>query len=132
MRRMGASRPLRVLVADDDRDMVLTLTTILQQESHDARGVYRGDEVLPAMSGYEPDVVLLDIGMPGMSGYEVARMVRQQYGARRPMLIAITGWNKGTDKMIAELAGFNHHLGKPFAPQAVLDLIAPLTSSKQS
>jgi len=112
--------------------MVLTLTTILQQESHDARGVYRGDEVLPAMSGYEPDVVLLDIGMPGMSGYEVARMVRQQYGARRPMLIAITGWNKGTDKMIAELAGFNHHLGKPFAPQAVLDLIAPLTSSKQS
>jgi CheY-like chemotaxis protein len=127
----GAARArprLRILVADDERDTVTTLAAILQDEGHEVREVYRGAEVLRLVQEFDPDVALIDIGMPGMTGYDVARELRQRYGKSRPMLIAVTGWKQSSDKILAKLAGFDHHLAKPFDPQALLRLIDPLSS----
>jgi DNA-binding response OmpR family regulator len=124
-----AKKQLRVLIADDDRDMVATLAAILNDEGHQVREVYRGTEVMRLLEEFDPDVALIDIGMPGMSGYDVAREVRHRYGKLRPLLIAITGWQKPSDRILAKLVGFDHHLAKPFEAKELLDLLEPLTSS---
>src|SRR5688572_8895619 len=116
----------RVLVADDDVDTVLTLTTLLRDEGYDARGVHRGAEVLQEVFNFAPDVVLLDIGMPQMSGYDVARTLRERYGSARPALIAVTGRSGKTDRQQALAAGFEHHVAKPYEPHALLALLAQL------
>lgn len=114
-----------MLIADDDRDMVATLAAILNDEGHQVREVYRGTEVMRLLGEFDPDVALLDIGMPGMSGYEVAREVREKYGKSRPLLIAVTGWKKSSDRILAQLAGFDHHLPKPFEAKDLLALLDP-------
>jgi CheY-like chemotaxis protein len=83
----SAQRALRVLVADDDRDSVLTLMMLLRDEGHEVRGVYSGRQVMGHVLDFDPDVVLLDIAMPELSGWEVARTIRARRGAERPMLI---------------------------------------------
>jgi CheY-like chemotaxis protein len=125
-------RRLRILVADDERDQVATLSLILQDEGHEVREVYRGSEVLRMVRDFDPDVALIDIGMPGMTGYDVAREVRQVYGKDRPLLVAVTGWKQSSDKILARLAGFDHHLAKPFDPKSLLELIEPLASGSLS
>ena len=125
----AGEKQLRVLIADDDRDMVATLAAILNDEGHQVREVYRGTEVMRLLEEFDPDVALVDIGMPGMSGYDVAREVRHRYGKLRPLLIAITGWQKPSDRILAKLVGFDHHLAKPFEANALLSLLEPLTSS---
>jgi CheY-like chemotaxis protein len=119
-------RPLRVLVADDDRDSVLMLMEVLRDEGHDAKGVYDGDSVIDAITLFKPDAVLLDIGMPQRTGYELARYLRKRFGDRIT-LIAITGWTKPSDKILATLAGFDHHVAKPYDPQRLVDLLADLS-----
>jgi len=121
-------RPLRILIADDERDQVSTLAAILNHEGHEVREVYRGTEVLRMIANFSPDVALIDIGMPGMSGYDVAREVRAHYGKEGPLLIAVTGWKKPSDRILAQIAGFDHHLGKPFESQQLLELIEPLAA----
>lgn len=117
-------RPLRILIADDERDAVLTLTTLLSDEGHDVVGVNSGAQVLPAMSGFDPDAVLLDIAMPDMSGYEVAKAIRRKYGEVKPLLIAISGrYKQGSDRVLAEIVGFNGYLTKPYQPSALLELL---------
>lgn len=125
---LRARRRLRILVADDERDQVTTLAMILQDEGHEVREVFRGAEVLRMVRDFDPDVALIDIGMPGMSGYEVARELRQEFGKHRPMLIAVTGWKQASDRILARLAGFDHHVAKPFESKALLELIEPLVS----
>lgn len=120
--RVADSR-VRVLVIDDERDAVLTLVSLLREEGYDARGAYRGMEVLDLVRDFNPAAVLLDIGMPDLNGYEAARKIRERYGELRPMLIAVTGWNKSADKMLAKIAGFDHHVGKPYDPGALLALL---------
>jgi len=120
---------LRVLIADDDRDTVLSLATILLQEGHEVREVYRGDAVLDQVLAYKPDVVLLDIGMPGLTGFEVARHVQQQLGRTRPLLIAITAWKQNSAKVLGKLVGFDHYLTKPYSIDELLGLIAPARRS---
>lgn len=120
---------LRIVVADDDRDAVVTLATILQHEGHEVREVYRGSEVLHLVRDFDPDVALIDIGMPGMTGYDVAREIRQIFG-KRPTLIAVTGWKKTSDRILAQLAGFDHHLPKPFDTDALLALLAQIPPDK--
>jgi CheY-like chemotaxis protein len=117
---------LRILVADDDEDTVLSLTTLLQDEGYRVRGVHRGREVLQAIFQFAPDVVLLDIGMPQMSGYEVARELRERYGSARPKLIAVTGLAARSDRQQAIAAGFEHHVAKPYEPRALLRLIGEI------
>jgi DNA-binding response OmpR family regulator len=122
-----APRPLRIVIADDDRDTVLTLMMVLRHEGHEVRGVYRGWDVLTHVKDFDPDVVLADINMPEMNGYQVARAVRTEYGDRRPLLIGISGvYKNDSDKILGQLAGFDHYLTKPYEPSDILRLIAPL------
>jgi DNA-binding response OmpR family regulator len=123
-KQQTANRPLRVLVVDDDRDTVLSLTMLLNEEGHSVEAAHKGKEVLSSIRKFEPDVVLLDIGLPDMTGYDVARAVRRQ-GERRPTLIAVTAWNKETDRLMARAAGFDHYLAKPYDPRALLALLGP-------
>lgn len=118
----------RILVADDDRDTVLSLTALLRQEGYEVRGVHRGSEVLQAVFNFAPDVVLLDIGMPLMSGYDVARTLRERYGSARPALIAVTGRADDSDRQQARAAGFEYHVAKPYEPRALLRLIGELSA----
>lgn len=123
---MGHVRRLRILVADDERDQAATLSMLLADEGHEVREVYRGSEVLRVVRDFDPDVALIDIGMPGMTGYDAARELRQVLGGTRPLLVAVTGWKQSSDRILAKLAGFDHHLAKPFDPKALIELIEPL------
>jgi len=124
------SRPrLRVLIADDDRDTAASLEALLNDDGHRTRVVYRGPDVLDEISFFVPHVVLLDIGMPGMSGYDVARELRARYGSAKPILIAVTAWTKTPEKFMAKAAGFDHHVGKPYDPRELLALVAKVGAS---
>ena len=119
----------RILVADDDQDTVLSLTALLRDEGYAVRGVHRGAEVLDAVFNFAPDVVLLDIGMPQMSGYEVARALRERYGSARPALIAVTGLTDSSHRRQAISAGFEHHVAKPYETRTLLRLIGELSGA---
>src|SRR5918995_6607191 len=121
----------RILVADDDKDAVLILTALLRDEGYEVRGVHRGSEVLQAVFNFAPDVVLLDIGMPQMSGYDVARTLRERYGSARPALIAVTGRAGDLDRQQTRAAGFEHHVAKPYEPRALLRLIGQLSGREE-
>lgn len=123
------TRALRVLVVDDDKDAVLSLLLLLRDEGHDARGVYDAAGMWRQIDDFGPDAVLLDITLPDRNGYDVARELRRRFGDERPLLIAVTAWNKGSDRILAELAGFDHHVGKPYAPPALLELLRPLATA---
>src|SRR5690349_7447619 len=101
----------RILIADDDRDAVATLAALLVDEGHEVREVYRGDAVLYYLREFRPDVLIVDINMPGMSGYDVARQVHDACGADRPALIALTGCYRGSaDRILGRILGFDHYL----------------------
>jgi CheY-like chemotaxis protein len=119
-------RPRRVLIADDDRDGALTLSTLLQLEGYEVRAVHGGQEALDAAREFQPHACLLDIGMPKITGYEAARRLRQRYGDDCPLLIAVTGWKQASDKILASLAGFDHHVAKPYDPADIVSLLARL------
>ena len=120
---MTIPQRLRVLVADDDRDAVSSLLELLRDEGHEVRGVYTGLDVLDSVRDFAPDAVLLDIGMPHVTGYEVARELRSRYASARPLLIAVTGRNQPSDRNLAQLAGFDHHVVKPYDPDELLGLL---------
>jgi len=121
-----AVQPLRVLLADDDRDGAMTLSTLLELEGYEVRTVHGGQEALDTAREFKPDVCLLDIGMPKITGYDAARRLRQRYGDDCPVLIAVTGWKQASDKILATLAGFDHHVAKPYEPSQLLNLLATL------
>ena len=124
-----ATRALRIVIADDDPDMVLTLSTLLQDEGHEVREVYSGRNVMGSVIDFDPDVVLLDIGLPGPSGWEVAGEIRRRCGSERPTLIGISGqYREGADRILSQILGFNHYLVKPCAPADLLKLLAQLGS----
>ena len=120
------AQPLRVLLADDDRDSAVSLSTLLEIEGFEVRVVHGGQEALDAAREFKPHVCLLDIGMPKITGYEAARRLRQRYGDDCPVLIAITGWKQASDKILATLAGFDHHVAKPYEPTELIKLLAKL------
>jgi DNA-binding response OmpR family regulator len=126
--RRSSHASLRILLADDERDTVDGLSTILRHEGHVVRTVYSGKDVLSAVSLFRPDAVILDIGLPEMSGYAVAHAIRNSFTEiRRPLLIAITGmWPETPDRLMAEQVGFDHHLLKPCKPDEVLRILAAL------
>jgi DNA-binding response OmpR family regulator len=124
------TRGLRIIVADDDRDAALTLSLLLRDEGHEVLEVYRGDAVLDLVRRYKPDAVLLDIGMPEMTGFEIARELRDTFRHACPLLVAVTAWSQSTAKELGRLVGFNHYLVKPYAPEDLLALLAPLAESR--
>jgi CheY-like chemotaxis protein len=120
------TQPVRVLIADDDRDSAATLSALLELEGYAVRAVHGGQEALDAAREFKPHVVLLDIGMPKVTGYEAARRLRQRYGDDCPMLVAVTAWKQASDKILASLAGFDHHVAKPYEPSELIRLLAKL------
>ena len=103
----------RVLVVDDNVDAASTLRMALELQGHDARAVFGGAEALAAMAQRDAEVVLLDLGMPQMDGFEVARRIRQLPGGRGVLLVALTGWGQDQDRERTADAGFDEHLTKP-------------------
>jgi CheY-like chemotaxis protein len=115
-----------VLIADDDRDWTDTLAYILRGAGYTVHTAYDGREAIEAAWKALPDFVLLDIGMPKLTGYEAARVFNRHPSTTRPVLIAITGWGRESDKLRAQLSGFDFHFTKPVAPEAILKLLESL------
>jgi signal transduction histidine kinase/ActR/RegA family two-component response regulator len=109
----GAGTPLRVLVVDDNVDAAETMATFLQMLGMETRCVHDGPPAIPAALEFRPDIVLLDIGLPTLDGYQVARALRAQPAVADTVLIALTGWGSEQDRRRAQDAGFDHHLTKP-------------------
>jgi PAS domain S-box-containing protein len=107
----GAQR--RVLVADDNRDAADSLTMLLQISGHEVYTVHSGSEALEVAARERPEACILDIGMPGLSGYDVARRIRETDWGKETLLIALTGWGQGQDVARAKAAGFDRHCTKP-------------------
>ena len=117
------ARRLRILVADDNRDTAQTLAMLLRLDGHDVRAVHDGAEALAIGDAFHPQLLLLDIGMPMLDGYETARQVRGRTWGRNAQLAALTGWGQESDRRKALDAGFQHHLVKPAEPEALRAVI---------
>jgi CheY-like chemotaxis protein len=129
---LATPRSLRIVVADDDKDTVKTLKVILEDEGHTVRPVYSGTEVMAAVRNFEPDAIILDISMPGESGYQLAKQIRAWFYTYRPLLIAISGvYRKPTDALLSQAVGFDHHLTKPCNIDELLALLEPRTRTRR-
>ncbi len=115
---------LRILVVDNNINAADSLATLLELAGHEVRVAYEGEAALLVAEAFRPQVVLLDIGMPGMDGYEVGRALRQKPQTRTALLVAITGWGAPDDLRRSKEAGFDHHLVKPVEPAALQRLLA--------
>ncbi|MBC7954908.1 MAG: response regulator, partial [Cytophagales bacterium] len=113
----------RVLVVDDNRDAAQSVASFLELGGHEVRTAADGGEALLAAELFGPDVVLLDIGLPVLDGYEVALRLRQTPAGRRALLMALTGYGQREDRLSAEAAGFDHHFVKPADPAVLLACI---------
>ena len=116
----------RLLVVDDNTDAASSFATLLELQGHAVRVAHSGMEALEVAKEYRPDVVFLDIGMPGMDGFEVARRMRKESGLENVVLAAVTGWGQQEDRRRTAAAGFDYHLVKPPDPTAVDDIFARL------
>ena len=103
----------RALIVDDNADSADTLAMLLQLLGHEVQCIYDSRRVLDTVDGFSPDVVFLDIGMPGLSGYDVARLLRTRPEGSKLTLVALTGWGQPEDRRRTAEAGFDHHLVKP-------------------
>ncbi len=103
----------RVLIVDDNIDGAESMATLLELSGHTTRTAHSGPDALEAVRDFRPEVVFLDIGLPGMDGYEVAQRIRAESQVERPMLIALTGWGSHDDRERSRNAGFDHHMTKP-------------------
>jgi signal transduction histidine kinase len=116
----------RILVVDDNRDSADSLAMLLRLTGHEVHAAYDGVEGVEAAERVRPEVVLLDIGMPGLNGYDACRRIRGQEWGKDVMLIATTGWGQDEDRRRTGEAGFDAHLVKPVDPQALMRLLAGL------
>ena len=124
-------RPLRVLVVDDNVDTVLSFSILLRASGHDVFTANDGLIAVQVANEQHPDVVLLDIGLPGLNGYEVAKRIRQQTGGNEVVLIALTGYGQDTDRELSAQAGFNHHLVKPARLEQVKEILAAAAEQRK-
>jgi PAS domain S-box-containing protein len=132
VRAKRAAQSWRILVADDNVDAANMIAMMLQHFGHQTETVYSAQSALEIAAGYKPDFVVLDIGLPGMDGYEVARRLRRIPELKDTRLIAATGYGQDTDRRRSEEAGFDYHLVKPIDPeklQTVLELLGRLPHS---
>jgi CheY-like chemotaxis protein len=123
----GDSTPKRrLLVVDDNRDAAESMSMLLQMWGHEVVFAYDGPSALETAEQWQPEAVFLDIGLPGMDGYEVAERLRELPHAKGAVLIAITGYGHDDDRRRSRRAGIDHHLVKPVAPDALRSLIDSL------
>ena len=127
-----AAPPLfRVLVVDDNVDAAESLAALLELDGHETRVAHDGDEAIARAAEFRPEIVFLDIGMPGKDGYEVARELRRDPCHRDTMLVALTGWGAQDDRARTKSAGFDHHLTKPAELPAVEELLAKMAHRRR-
>ena len=119
---------LRILIVDDNEDAANSLGMVLDMLRIDNRISYSGEEAITLVDAYGPDAILLDIGMPGMDGYEVARKIRQA-GNDDVLLVAVTGWSQVEDRQKSWAAGFDHHLTKPVDLDGLQSLLAKVAAA---
>ena len=118
--------PRRILVVDDNVDAAQSLGMLLGILGNEVRTAHDGPSALKEAESFGPEVVLLDIGMPGMDGYEVARQMRTMPPVRDTILVALTGWGQLEDRQRSDEAGFDHHLVKPVEPKVLERLLTDL------
>ena len=129
----GAQRMARrILIADDNNDALESLATLLQLSGHEVFTATNGGTALQSAERHLPEVALLDIGMPLLDGYEVAKRIRAQPWGQRITLVALTGWGQDSDRRRSREAGFDSHLVKPLDLETLTDLLARLPSSAAS
>lgn len=114
----------RILVVDDNRDSAQSLALLLEMTGNETHLAHDGLQAVESANGLHPDVILLDIGLPKLNGYEVCRQIRQQPWSKNVLVIAISGWGQEQDKLESEKAGFDHHLVKPVDFTALTNLLA--------
>jgi CheY-like chemotaxis protein len=121
---VGAPAPRRILVVDDNQDQAQSMGLLLELMGHEVRLAHDGPGALEAAAAFTPDVAIVDIGLPGLNGYEVARRIREQPRFRGMVLVAQTGWGQAEDRRRSEEAGFDHHLVKPVDIAALQEIVA--------
>jgi CheY-like chemotaxis protein len=120
----------RILVVDDLHDSVDALTELLNALGHEAHGSYDGVEAVALAERLRPDVMLVDLGMPELSGHDVCRKVRELPGGRDIYIVALTGWGQASDRALTEMSGFDLHLVKPVDGHTLADLVADVSRRK--
>jgi len=113
----------RVLIVEDNLDAAESLVRLLRLSGHEVQAAYDGKQAIAEAEKFLPDVALLDIGLPDVSGYDVARHVRGQPWGKEMMLIALTGWGQEEDKRQTKEAGFDQHIVKPVDPESLLKML---------
>lgn len=117
---------VRILVVDDNMDSAESMALLLSLDGHEVRTAFDGTSALKVAIEFLPRVVLLDIGLPGMDGYEVAQRMRELPELRDTLIIAVTGYGQDDDRVRSKAAGFDHHLVKPVDPETLNRLLATL------
>ena len=123
-----ASPRFRILVVDDNHDSALSLAMMLSIMGHDTRTAHDGESAVATAESFLPEVVLLDIGLPKLNGYEVAQRIREQEWGKSMFLIAVTGWGQEEDRQRSSEVGLNVHMVKPVEPAALERLLAQLAA----
>lgn len=121
---------LRLLVVDDNRDAADTLAIMLQVLGNELHTVYDGDAAIKAAADFQPDVMLLDIGLPKLNGYEVARKIREESWGKEIFLIAVTGWGQDIDRERSKAVGFDDHMVKPVETTSLIKVLAGLRKAE--
>lgn len=122
-------RRFKILVVDDNHDSALSLAMMLSIMGHDTRTAHDGESAVSSAETFQPDVVLLDIGLPKLNGYEVAQRIREQPWGTSMYLIAVTGWGQDEDRQRSSEVGLNLHMVKPVEPSALEKLLASLPAA---
>jgi len=123
------ARSFRILVVDDNQDSALSMAMMLSIMGHDTRTAHDGESAVTTAESFLPEVVLLDIGLPKLNGYEVAQRIRQQPWGESMYLIAVTGWGQDEDRQRSAEVGLNVHMVKPVEPATLEKLLAELHST---
>lgn len=131
-RSIERSRSHRILVVDDNRDAATSMATMLELMGHKTRTAHDGLEAIDAAEAFRPDIILLDIGMPKLNGYEAAEKIRQKGWARNVLLVALTGWGQAEDRRLSREAGFDFHLVKPVELAALQKLLVADRSEQKT
>ena len=127
-RPIPPAQRFKILVVDDNHDSALSMAMMLSIMGHDTRTAHDGESAVATAETFLPDVVLLDIGLPKLNGYEVAQRIREQAWGASMYLIAVTGWGQDEDRQRSTEVGLNQHMVKPVEPAALEKLLAELRS----
>ncbi len=128
---VSSVEPRRILVVDDNQDAAASLAMLLELMGNKTQTANDGLEALKVAPRFKPDLILLDIGMPNLDGYETAHRIRQQSWGQKLVLVALTGWGQEADRRKSREAGFDHHLTKPANLAQIEKLLADVESPRR-